>query len=124
VRKTDNLPPSSADVTESGSLNIPEPSGSHKPVVGMLLLLLLPLLQYLSQEVTAQKILKGVPNCGVQIVVLINSELITLISTSILSNLERTAYSVYQRGLFITLFVEVYETRIKAHGTKNSKEEG
>jgi hypothetical protein len=32
VHKADNLPPSSADVTESGSLNLPETSGSHRPV--------------------------------------------------------------------------------------------
>jgi hypothetical protein len=32
----DNLPPSSADVTESGILNLPEPSGSHRPVMGLL----------------------------------------------------------------------------------------
>jgi hypothetical protein len=31
----DNLPPSTADVTESGSLNLPEPSGTHKPVMGL-----------------------------------------------------------------------------------------
>jgi hypothetical protein len=36
VRKPDNLLPSSADVTESGSLNFPEPSGPHRPVMGML----------------------------------------------------------------------------------------
>jgi hypothetical protein len=36
VRKAENLPPSSADVTESGSLNLPEPSGPHRPVMGML----------------------------------------------------------------------------------------
>jgi hypothetical protein len=36
VRSTDNLPPSSADVTESGILNLPEPSGPHRPVMGML----------------------------------------------------------------------------------------
>jgi hypothetical protein len=36
VRKADNLPPSSADVTESGSLNLPEPSGPHRPVMGSL----------------------------------------------------------------------------------------
>jgi hypothetical protein len=30
---TDNLPPSSADVTESGNLNLPEP---HRPVMGLL----------------------------------------------------------------------------------------
>jgi hypothetical protein len=34
----DNLPPSSADVTESGSLNLPEPFGPHRPVMGMLYL--------------------------------------------------------------------------------------
>jgi hypothetical protein len=39
----DNLPPSSADVTESGSLNLPEPSGPHRPVMETLpLLYLLP----------------------------------------------------------------------------------
>jgi hypothetical protein len=31
----DNLPPSSADVIESGSLNFPEPSGPHRPVKGL-----------------------------------------------------------------------------------------
>jgi hypothetical protein len=36
VRMADNLSPSSADVTESGSLNIPAPSGSHRAVVGLL----------------------------------------------------------------------------------------
>jgi hypothetical protein len=36
VCKADNLPPSSADVTESGSLNLPEPCGPHRPVMGML----------------------------------------------------------------------------------------
>jgi hypothetical protein len=35
----DNLPPSIADVTESGSLNLPEPSGPHRPVMGLLYLL-------------------------------------------------------------------------------------
>jgi hypothetical protein len=35
----DNLPPSSADVTESGSLNLPEHSGPHRPVMGLLYLL-------------------------------------------------------------------------------------
>jgi hypothetical protein len=40
VRKADNLPPSSADVTESGSLNLSEPSEPHRPVMGMLYLLL------------------------------------------------------------------------------------
>jgi hypothetical protein len=34
----DNLPPLSADVTESGSLNLPEPSGPHRPVMGTLYL--------------------------------------------------------------------------------------
>jgi hypothetical protein len=34
----DNLPPSSADVTESGSLSLPEPSGPHRPVTGLLYL--------------------------------------------------------------------------------------
>jgi hypothetical protein len=32
VRKADNLPPSSADVTESGSLNLPEPSEPRRAV--------------------------------------------------------------------------------------------
>jgi hypothetical protein len=32
----DNLPPSSADVTEYGILNLPEPSGPHRRVMGML----------------------------------------------------------------------------------------
>jgi hypothetical protein len=32
----ENLPPSSADVTESGSLNLLEPSGPHRPVMGLL----------------------------------------------------------------------------------------
>jgi 3',5'-cyclic AMP phosphodiesterase CpdA len=36
----DNLPPLSADVTESGSLNLPEPSGPHRPVMGLLYLYL------------------------------------------------------------------------------------
>jgi hypothetical protein len=35
VLEADNLPPSSADVTESGSLNLPEPCGSDRPVTGM-----------------------------------------------------------------------------------------
>jgi hypothetical protein len=34
----DNLPPSSADVTESGSLNLPEASGPHRAVMGMIYL--------------------------------------------------------------------------------------
>jgi hypothetical protein len=37
VRKADNLAPSSADVTESGSLNLPETSGPHRPVMLYLL---------------------------------------------------------------------------------------
>jgi hypothetical protein len=36
VRIADNPPPSSADVMESGSLNLPEPSGPHSPVMGLL----------------------------------------------------------------------------------------
>jgi hypothetical protein len=36
----DNLPPSSADVTESGSLNNSEPSGTHRPAMGMFYLYL------------------------------------------------------------------------------------
>jgi hypothetical protein len=32
----DNLPPSSADVMESGSFNLPEHSGPHRPVMGLL----------------------------------------------------------------------------------------
>jgi hypothetical protein len=38
VREDDNLPPSSADVTESESLNLPEPFAPHRPVMGMLYL--------------------------------------------------------------------------------------
>jgi hypothetical protein len=38
VRKADNILPSSADVTEFGSLNLPEPPGPHRPVMGMLYL--------------------------------------------------------------------------------------
>jgi hypothetical protein len=34
----DNLPPSNADVMESGSLNLPEPSVPHRPVIGLLYL--------------------------------------------------------------------------------------
>jgi hypothetical protein len=37
----DNLPLSGADVTESGSLNLPEPSGPHRPVMGLLYLFLI-----------------------------------------------------------------------------------
>jgi hypothetical protein len=37
----DNLPPSNADVTEYGSLNLSEPSGSHRPVMALLHLFLL-----------------------------------------------------------------------------------
>jgi hypothetical protein len=40
----DSIPPSSADVTESGSLNLPEPSGPHRPVMGLFYLFLLLLL--------------------------------------------------------------------------------
>jgi hypothetical protein len=35
----DSLSPSSADVIESASLNLPEPSGPHRPVMGLLYLL-------------------------------------------------------------------------------------
>jgi hypothetical protein len=38
VCKADNLPDSSADVSESESLNLPEPSGSHMHVMGLLYL--------------------------------------------------------------------------------------
>jgi hypothetical protein len=38
VRKAENQPPSSADVTEAASLNPPEPYGPHRPVMGMLYL--------------------------------------------------------------------------------------
>jgi hypothetical protein len=34
----ENLPPSSVDVMESGSLNLPEPSGPHRSVMGLLYL--------------------------------------------------------------------------------------
>jgi hypothetical protein len=36
----DNLPPSNADFMESGSLNLPEPSGPHSAVMGLLYLYL------------------------------------------------------------------------------------
>jgi hypothetical protein len=36
----DNPPPSSADVMECGSLYLPELSGSHRPVMGLLYLYL------------------------------------------------------------------------------------
>jgi hypothetical protein len=32
----DNLPLSSVDVIETGSRNLPEPSGPHRPVMGLL----------------------------------------------------------------------------------------
>jgi hypothetical protein len=32
----DNLTPSSADVMESGNLNLPEPYEPHRPVMGIL----------------------------------------------------------------------------------------
>jgi hypothetical protein len=35
----DNLPPLSANVMESRSLNLPESSGPHRPVMGLLYLL-------------------------------------------------------------------------------------
>jgi hypothetical protein len=39
ARKAENLPLSSADVTEFGSLNLPELSGPHRPVMGLLYLI-------------------------------------------------------------------------------------
>jgi hypothetical protein len=39
----DNLPPSSANVMESGILNLPKPSGPHRTVIWMLYLYLLPI---------------------------------------------------------------------------------
>jgi hypothetical protein len=52
VRKADNLPLSSADVTESGSLNLPEPSGLHRPAIGILYLIVyIYLLQFEFQPV-------------------------------------------------------------------------
>jgi hypothetical protein len=39
VRMADNLPPSSTDVIESISLNLPELSGPNRPVIGLLYLL-------------------------------------------------------------------------------------
>jgi hypothetical protein len=36
----DNLPPSSTDVKESGSLNLPESSGPRRPIMGLLYLYL------------------------------------------------------------------------------------
>jgi hypothetical protein len=38
----ENLPPSSANVTEFGNLNLPEHSGPHRPVMGMLYLFVTP----------------------------------------------------------------------------------
>jgi hypothetical protein len=38
--KAENLPLSSADAKESGSLNLPESSGPHWPVMGILYLYL------------------------------------------------------------------------------------
>jgi hypothetical protein len=35
----DNLPPTSVDAMESVDLNLPEPSGPHRPVMGMIYLL-------------------------------------------------------------------------------------
>jgi len=65
-------------------------------------------IEYVPQEIIAQEILKDVSNCGDQFVVLTNSELITLISTSILSNLrtdsilalpKRPIFSLIRRSL-------------------------
>jgi hypothetical protein len=67
----DNLPPSSADVPQSGSLNIPEPSGPHRLVIGMLYLTFtLPLDQQLifmtidSIRTSQQALLKRYTYCG------------------------------------------------------------
>jgi hypothetical protein len=46
VFAADNLPHSSADVTECGSLNLPEPSGPHRPVMGLLYFTLSLLLKF------------------------------------------------------------------------------
>jgi hypothetical protein len=54
VRKADNLPPSSAEVTESGSLNLSELSGPHRPVMGMLYLFLLLILPSMLNIMTFQ----------------------------------------------------------------------
>jgi hypothetical protein len=51
VRNTDNLPPSSADVTESGSLNLPEPSGPHRPVMGILYVLPFAIMEIMASDV-------------------------------------------------------------------------
>jgi hypothetical protein len=56
----DNLPPSSADVMESGSLNLPDPSGPHRPVVGLLCLSVFP---YVIQRVENRGIL-GYKDCS------------------------------------------------------------
>jgi hypothetical protein len=40
VGQAENLPPSSADVMESGSLNFPKHSGPHRPVMGIIYLYL------------------------------------------------------------------------------------
>jgi hypothetical protein len=59
VRKVVNLLPSSADVTESGSLNLPEPSGPHRPVMGLI---------YLMEFSLATCISVGtVPQCAVHV---------------------------------------------------------
>jgi hypothetical protein len=51
----DNLPLSSADITESGSLNLPEPSGPHRAVMGLLYFTIL--------VYTIRGTLFGTPNC-------------------------------------------------------------
>jgi hypothetical protein len=48
VRMVDKLQPSNVDVMKSGSLNLPELSGPHRPVMGLLHL-------YLSVLTTAQQ---------------------------------------------------------------------
>jgi hypothetical protein len=60
VRKADNLPPSSADVTESGTLNLPEPYGPHRPAMGMLYLYLY--MYYIYDEDGDSKIRETVEN--------------------------------------------------------------
>jgi hypothetical protein len=46
----DNLPSSSADVTESGSLNLPEP---HRPLTGLLYFFFLHILQCMLERTDA-----------------------------------------------------------------------
>jgi hypothetical protein len=56
----DNIPPSRAGVTESGSLNLPEPSGLHRPVMGLLYFMHVYLYCIGSQELSSSWVtLKG-----------------------------------------------------------------